>query len=79
MRFCHSGGFNSEEAQAPNLHYSKLRLRPTWIKRWFENPQLLCRHRMSSGKAVKVWKNMFGGDPEKQMNALVKYLQSIGI
>ena len=38
---CHSGGFNSEEAQAPNLHYSKLRLRPTWIKRWFENPQTI--------------------------------------
>ncbi|MEC8623671.1 MAG: c-type cytochrome [Bdellovibrionota bacterium] len=78
---CHSGGFNSEEAQAPNLHYSKLRLRPTWIKRWFENPQTI----MPGTRMPSFWEGgesledtIFGGDPEKQMNALVKYLQSIG-
>ena len=78
---CHSGGFNSEEAQAPNLHLAKKRLRGHWMKAWLKDPQaMLPGTRMPSfwegGESLE--ENIFGGDPEKQMNALVKFLQSIG-
>ena len=47
----------------------------------FENPQTI----MPGTRMPSFWEGgesledtIFGGDPEKQMNALVKYLQSIG-
>jgi len=78
---CHSQGFASSEPSAPNLYSAKLRLRPTWIKKWLENPQAI----LPGTVMPSFWENgtstdteVFGGDAEKQINSLVKYIQSIG-
>ncbi len=78
---CHAKGFSNQEATAPDLHQVKRRLRPSWIKKWLSNPQKI----LEGTVMPSFWENgesldqeVFGGDPEKQMNALVKYLLEIG-
>lgn len=79
---CHTKGFNKEEATAPNLHMAKRRLRGSWMKKWLSNPQAIYPETVmpnfwEDGEATDT--EIFGGDKEKQINALVKYLQEIGI
>ncbi len=80
---CHAGGFTKETALAPNLHYANQRLRPTWIKKWLTNPQwILPGTSMPSfwgddGK-TPIETGYFGGDPEKQINALTKFVVELG-
>ncbi|CBW25142.1 putative cytochrome-related protein [Halobacteriovorax marinus SJ] len=79
---CHAGLPGSiSEPTAPNLKYAKRRLRPSWIKKWLSNPQAI----MEGTLMPSFWEDgesmdteVFGGDADKQMDALVKYLQEIG-
>ena len=78
---CHTIGFNNEEASAPNLHDVKKRLRPSWVKKWLENPLAYLPHTVMPA----FWEDgesqapdILGGDADKQMDALVKYLYEIG-
>jgi mono/diheme cytochrome c family protein len=79
---CHAGLTGSpEEPTAPNLKYAKRRLRPSWIKKWLNDPQAI----MEGTLMPSFWEDgesmddeILGGDPEKQQNALVKYLLEIG-
>lgn len=78
---CHTVGFNKDEAQAPDLHQVKRRMRPSWIKKWIKNPQSILPYTSMSnffedGEASEP--DFFGGDVDKQVNALTKYLLEIG-
>ncbi|NOT77406.1 MAG: c-type cytochrome [Bacteriovoracaceae bacterium] len=80
---CHSGGFTNDVALAPNLHLASKRLRPTWIKKWLTNPQaILPGTSMPSfwgddGK-TPIETGYFGGDADKQVEALTKYVIELG-
>ena len=80
---CHAGGFTKDTPLAPNLHLASKRLRPTWIKKWITNPQwILPGTSMPSfwgddGK-TPIEAGYFGGDAEKQINALTKYVIELG-
>ncbi|MBT3583383.1 MAG: c-type cytochrome, partial [Halobacteriovoraceae bacterium] len=78
---CHTTGFNSEDPTAPNLYYAKKRLRASWIKKWLSDPQKI----MEGTAMPNFWEDgestdevIFGGDKEKQIDALTKYLLEIG-
>ncbi len=79
---CHAGGFTNGEQLAPNLHNAGKRLRPSWIKLWLRDPQkILPGTSMPSfftedGKGLE--EGYFGGDAEKQINALTKYIIELG-
>jgi cytochrome c2 len=78
---CHSGGFTQEEQLAPNLHHAKKRLRGSWIKKWLKNPyEILPYTNMPAfwedGESQN--EEILGGDPDKQINALTKYILEIG-
>jgi cytochrome c551/c552 len=81
---CHSMGFTKDTPLAPDLHNASARLRPTWIKLWLTNPQgILPGTTMPSffgddGK-TPVDPSIFGGDAEKQINALTKYVIEFGL
>lgn len=78
---CHTAGFNRDEATAPDLRHVKKRLRPSWVKKWLANPNAILE-----GTAMPAfWEDgesqepdILGGDSEKQMNALVKYVYEMG-
>jgi mono/diheme cytochrome c family protein len=80
---CHSSGFTKDTPLAPNLHMAKNRLRPTWIKKWLTNPQaILPGTSMPSfwgddGK-TSIETGFFGGDADKQIDALTKYVIELG-
>jgi hypothetical protein len=80
---CHTGGFNKDEAQAPDLHYVKKRLRPDWVSHvWLKDPTAVMDYTVmpnfwDGGNASAV-EGLLGDDPQKQMNALTKYLYEIG-
>lgn len=78
---CHTTGFNSDEASAPNLYHSKRRLRASWIKKWLSNPQAIMPYTVmpnffEDGESQAP--DILGGDIEKQINALTKYLLEFG-
>jgi cytochrome c2 len=78
---CHTAGFNSEEPTAPNLYFVRRRLRPSWVAKWLENPQAIYPETVmpnfwEGGEAQDP--DLFGGDPKKQIDALVKYMYDIG-
>ncbi len=78
---CHTIGFNNDDPQAPDLHKSKTRLRPSWIAKWLENPQAIMPHTLmpnfwEGGEPLEP--DYFGGDTKKQIEALTKYIIEIG-
>lgn len=78
---CHTTGFNSDEASAPNLYHAKRRLRSSWIKKWMAGPADILPYTVmpnfwEDGESQN--QDILGGDPEKQINALTKYLMEIG-
>ncbi|MFA6237430.1 MAG: c-type cytochrome [Bacteriovorax sp.] len=81
---CHSIGFTKDTPLAPDLHKAAKRLRPSWIKLWITNPQnILPGTTMPSffgddGK-TPIEPGVFGGDAEKQINALTKYVLEFGL
>ncbi|MBC7541060.1 MAG: c-type cytochrome [Bacteriovorax sp.] len=80
---CHSIGFTKDVPLAPNLHLASKRLRPSWIKLWLKNPQLILPGTVmpsffgDDGKAP-IDPSIFAGDAEKQINALTKYVIELG-
>ena len=80
---CHTQGFNGETPLAPDLRKASKRLRPSWIKKWLTNPQaILPGTTMPSffGENGKepIEPSYFGGDAEKQINGLTKYIIELG-
>jgi cytochrome c2 len=78
---CHTSGFNNDEAQAPNLYLAKRRLRPSWTHDWLKNPQSFLPYTTmpnfwEDGEAQNS--EILGGDVDKQVQALVKYIYEIG-
>lgn len=78
---CHTTGFNRDEPTAPDLHLSKRRLRSSWIEKWLANPQAILPYTVmpnfwEDGEAQEP--DILGGDREKQIRALRKYIQEIG-
>lgn len=79
---CHTGGFTNGEQLGPNLHYAGKRLRPSWIKLWLKDPQKIMPGTSmptfftEEGKGIE--EGYFGGDAEKQINALTKYIIELG-
>ena len=80
---CHSIGFTKDTPLAPDLHNAARRLRPSWIKLWITNPQnILPGTTMPSffgddGK-TPIEQGVFGGNAEKQISALAKYVIEFG-
>ncbi len=80
---CHSIGFTKDTPLAPNLHLASKRLRPSWIKKWLTNPQaILPGTTMPSffgdeGK-TPVDPSILGGDADKQIAALTKFVIELG-
>src|SRR5690606_31971804 len=77
----HTTGFNKDQASAPNLHKAKPRLRPDWIAAWLHNPQRFIPGTVmpsfwEGGESMET--EILGGDTEKQIQALVKYILEIG-
>jgi mono/diheme cytochrome c family protein len=80
---CHTGGFNNDTPQGPDLHYAKKRLRPTWVHGvWLKNPSAV----MDYTVMPNFWENgtisavdgVLENNPEKQMYALMKYIFDFG-
>ncbi len=85
---CHTTGFNNEEAQAPNLHLASKRLRKSWIKKWLTSPIAIQPYspmpdfweggKNPAGEYDESLKGLLGDDPQRQINAMVKYVLSLG-
>lgn len=78
---CHSMGFTKVDPLAPDLHKANNRLRFSWIKKWISNPQAI----MSQTTMPAFWDggapadpDILGGDAEKQINAVAKYVLELG-
>lgn len=80
---CHTQGYNNETPLAPDLRKANKRLRPTWIKKWITNPQAIMPGTTmpsffgDNGKEP-IEPGYFGGDAEKQINGLTKYVIELG-
>lgn len=80
---CHTQGFNNEAPLAPDLRKASKRLRPTWIAKWIKNPQAIMPGTTmpsffgDNGKEP-IETGYFGGDAEKQINGLTKYVIELG-
>ncbi len=80
---CHSGGFNNEEAQGPNLHFAKKRLRPDWVQNvWLKDPTKVMPYTVMpnfwEGGTVSAVEGVLGDDPKKQIQAIYKYIYEFG-
>ena len=82
---CHTGGFTNEEAQAPNLHYAKKRLREEWMEAWIANPQSFIPYTSmpafwddGSGKLISAVDGVLDNDPKRQIRAVRKLVQEFG-
>ena len=78
---CHTIGYSKDEPMAPDLRLTKRRLRPDWVKKWLANPHSILEYT----SMTNFWEGgesfdeeVFGGDPQAQQEALVKYLREIG-
>lgn len=78
---CHTQGFNKEPPTAPDLHGVGKRLRPSWIEKWLKNPQGIIPYTAmpafwEGGQSPEP--TILGGDSEKQIKALTKYILELG-
>ncbi len=80
---CHTQGFNGETPLAPDLRKASKRLRPSWIKKWITNPQAIMPGTTmpsffgDNGKEP-IEPGYFGGDADKQIEGLTKYIIELG-
>jgi cytochrome c2 len=82
---CHTLGFTSDPAQAPNLHYAKKRLRTTWMEAWLANPQSIIDYTSmpafwddGSGNLIPAVDGVLDNDPKRQIRAVRKLVQEFG-
>ena len=78
---CHTQGFNSDPALAPDLRTVKRKLRPSWVEQWLSDPQAIYPDTTMpnfwiDGEPTEP--DFFEGDVKKQQRAIVKYLYNIG-
>ena len=78
---CHTTGFNRESPTAPSLYLSKKRLRPSWIEKWLRDPNAI----LEGTVMPNFWEDgepsepsILGGDTDKQIKALTKYIMELG-
>ena len=78
---CHTTGFNRDTPSAPSLYLSNKRLRASWIKKWLRNPQAI----IETTPMPNFWPDnepidatILGGDSNKQIDALTKYVLELG-
>lgn len=69
------------DPSAPNVKYVQRRLRPSWVKKWLEDPQEI----MPGTLMPAFWfdgmssdPNILDGDPQRQIDALTKLLYEMG-
>lgn len=79
---CHTLGFTSDPAQAPNLHFAKKRLRTEWMEAWFANPQSFLPYTSmpafwddGSGNLIPAVEGVLDNDPKRQIKAIRKWVQ----
>ncbi|MGB0452751.1 MAG: c-type cytochrome [Bacteriovoracaceae bacterium] len=80
---CHTHGYVDDEPSAPNLFYAKRRLRPAWIKEWLKNPQAIYPGTLMPNLFIDedgeiLMPDILGGDPERQMDAVIKLILEMG-
>lgn len=82
---CHTGGFTSDPAQAPNLHYAKRRLRPEWMDAWLANPYSFLPYTSmpafwdgGDGTLIPAVEGVLDDDPKRQIQAVRKLVQEFG-
>ena len=80
---CHSQGVNNETPLAPDLRKASKRLRPTWIAKWIKNPQAIMPgttmpNFFGDDGNEPIETDYFGGDAQKQINGLTKYVIELG-
>jgi cytochrome c2 len=82
---CHTGGFTKDEAQAPNLHYAKKRLRSSWMEAWIAAPQSFLPYTSmpafwddGSGNLIPAVDGVLDNDPKRQIRAIRKWVQDFG-
>lgn len=82
---CHTLGFTNEEAQAPNLHYAKKRLRTEWMEAWIAAPQSFLPYTSmpaywddGSGNLIPAVEGVLDNDPKRQIRAMRKLVQEFG-
>ncbi len=82
---CHTTGFTKDEAQAPDLHYAKRRLRASWIESWLANPPSYLPYTTmpafwddGSGKLISAAEGVLDNDPKRQIRAMRKWVQELG-
>ncbi len=83
---CHTIGFSGDAPQAPDLHHAKKRLRTTWIEAWIKNPQSFLPYTSmpafwddGSGNLIPAVDGVLDNDPQRQIQAIRKYVQEMGI
>jgi hypothetical protein len=82
---CHTGGFTKDDAQAPNLHYAKKRLRPEFMDAWIANPASFLPYTSmpafwddGNGKLIPAVEGVLDNDPKRQIRAVRKLVQEFG-
>ena len=78
---CHTQGFNREPPTAPDLRLARRRLRPSWIEKWLRNPNAILEGTVmpnfwEDGEASEP--HILGGNPDRQIKALTKYIMELG-
>ncbi len=74
--------FGDLDPSAPDLKYVKRRLRPSWVKKWLEDPQEIMPGTLMPGfwfDGMSTDPDILDGDPERQINALTKLLYEMGL
>jgi mono/diheme cytochrome c family protein len=82
---CHTGGFTTDPAQAPNLHFAKSRLRAVWMEEWLGNPSKFLPYTSmpafwddGSGNLIPAVSGVLDDDPKRQIRAMRKLVQEFG-
>lgn len=78
---CHSQGYTNEEPLAPDLRDTAAKLRPEWTRSWLLDPQATYQETTmpsfwQDGEPLEP--DFFGGDTDRQLDALVKHLYNLG-
>lgn len=81
---CHTQGFNKDEPLAPDLRLSAKRLRPSWIKKWIQDPQSILPgttmpNFFGDDGNEPMEPDYFGGNADKQAEALMKFVIELGL
>ncbi len=82
---CHTLGFTSDPAQAPNLHYAKNRLRTSWMESWLGGPTKILPYTNmpafwddGNGNLTTASAGVLDDDPKRQIRAVRKLVQEFG-